>query len=254
MQRLKDKVAVITGGSGGIGAAAGRMFAAEGAKVLLVDLKKDVLQQMVDHIGSDAVDFTVADVRRPEQVQQYVDMAVKRFSGIDIFVNNAGITGNVEPITAMPIEEFDKVIAVNVRGAWLGMKFVIPQMQKRGGGSIIITSSVAGMRGAIGMSAYIASKHAVIGIMRSAAVECGRMGIRVNSVNPGPIETPMVESLESSYYPGDPQRGKKMITSGTVLKRYGTPEEVAHLMLFLASDESKYCTGGVYMVDGGLTA
>jgi NAD(P)-dependent dehydrogenase (short-subunit alcohol dehydrogenase family) len=120
------------------------------------------------------------------------------------------------------------------------------------GGSIIITSSVAGLRGGIGMSAYVASKHAVIGIMRSAGIECGPMGIRVNTVNPGPIETPMVRSLESSYYPRDPERGKKVITSGTALKRYGTPEEVAALMLFLAGDESRYCTGGVYMVDGGL--
>jgi len=113
---------------------------------------------------------------------------------------------------------------------------------------------ITGGSGGIGMSAYVASKHAVIGIMRSAAIECGRMNIRVNTVNPGPIETPMVRSLESSYYPQDPERGKKVITSGTALKRYGTPEEVAQLMLFLAGDESRYCTGGVYMVDGGLTA
>ena len=254
MERLKDKAAVITGGSGGIGVAAAKIFANEGARILLVDLDEKILRQAVDEIGSDAVDYAAADVTCSKQVQQYVDKAVDRFGGIDIFVNNAAITGDVMPITEMPIEEFDKVMAVNVRGVWLGMKFVIPQMQERGGGSIIITSSVAGVRGGIGMSAYIASKHAVIGIMRSTAIECGRMGIRVNTVNPGPIETPMVESLESSYYPGDPQRGKKMITSGTALKRYGTPEEVAQLMLFLASDESKYCTGGVYMVDGGLTA
>lgn len=122
------------------------------------------------------------------------------------------------------------------------------------GGSIIITSSVAGLRGGIGMSAYVASKHAVIGIMRSTAIECGQMDIRVNTVNPGPIDTGMVRSLESSYYPQDPEKAKKLITSGTALKRYGKPKEVAQLMLFLAGDESRYCTGGVYMVDGGLTA
>lgn len=253
MTRLKDKVAVITGGSGGIGLAAGRIFTLEGAKVLLVDLDEEILRQAVEGIGSDAVDYTVADVTRPEQVQQYIDTAVDRFGGIDIFVANAGITGEVMPISELPVDNFDKVMAVNVRGVWLGIKFVIPQMQERGG-SIIITSSVAGLRGGIGMSAYVASKHAVIGIMRSAAIECGPMGIRVNTINPGPIETPMVRSLERSYYPRDPERGKKVITSGTALKRYGTPEEVATLMLFLGSDESRYCTGGVYMVDGGLTA
>jgi len=254
MTRLKDKVAVITGGSGGIGLAAGRIFAAEGAKVMLVDLDERILQQTVADIGSDAVDYAVADVTHPEQVQHYVDIAVDRFGGIDIFVNNAGIAGDVMPITDLPVDSFDKVMAVNVRGAWLGMKFVIPQMQARGGGSIIITSSVASLRGGLGMSAYVASKHAVIGIMRCAAIECGRMGIRVNTVNPGPIETVMVRSLESSFSPQDPARGKKRITAGTALKRYGTPEEVARLMLFLAGDESQYCTGGIYMVDGGLTA
>ena len=253
MTRLKNKVAVITGGSGAIGLAAGMIFTLEGAKVLLVDLDEEILRQAVEGIGSDAVDYTVADVTRPEQVQQYIDTAIDRFGGIDIFVANAGITGEVMPISELPVDNFDKVMAVNVRGVWLGIKFVIPQMQERGG-SIIITSSVAGLRGGIGMSAYFASKHAVIGIMRSAAIECGPMGIRVNTVNPGPIETPMVRSLESSYYLRDPERGKKVITSGTALKRYGTPEEVAALMLFLAGDESRYCTGGVYMVDGGLMA
>ena len=254
MTRLKNKVAVITGGSGGIGLAAGKIFALEGAKVLLVDLDDEILRQAVKGIGSDAVDYTVADVTRPKQVQRYINTAVDRFGGIDIFVANAGITGDVMPITELPVDNFDKVMAVNVRGVWLGMKYVIPQMQERGGGSIIITSSVAGLRGGIRMSAYVASKHAVIGIMRSAAIECGPMGIRVNTVNPGPIETPMVRSLESSYYTKDPEKSKKVITSVTALKRYGTPEEVAALMLFLAGDESRYCTGGVYMVDGGLTA
>lgn len=254
MTRLKNKVAVITGGSGGIGLAAGKIFALKGAKVLLVDLDEEILRQTVKGIGSDAVDYTVADVTRPELVQRYIDTAVDRFGGIDIFVANAGITGDVLPITELPVDNFDKVMAVNVRGVWLGIKYVIPQIQKRGGGSIIITSSVAGLRGGIGMSAYVASKHAVIGIMRSAAIECGPMGIRVNTINPGPIETPMVRFLESSYYPQDPEKGKKVITSGTALKRYGTPEEVAALMLFLAGDESRYCTGGVYMVDGGLMA
>ena len=254
MNRLRDKTAVITGGGCGIGLAAGRLFAQEGAKVLLVDLDENILRQAVEYAGRDVADYFVADVTQPEQVQQYVATAVNRFGGIDIFVNNAGIAGDVLPIVDLPVENFDKVMAVNVRGVWLGMKYVIPQIQKRGGGSIIITSSVAGLRGGIGMSAYIASKHAVIGIMRAAAIECGRMDIRVNTVNPGPIETAMVHSLENRHFPQEPEKGKKVFTSKMALKRYGTPEEVAQLMLFLASDESRFCTGGIYMVDGGLTA
>ena len=253
MRRLEDKVAVITGGGGGIGRAAARLFTREGAKVLLVDLDENILRKTVANLGSDTADYVVADVTQPEQVQRYVAAAVDRFGGIDIFANNAGIPGDVAPITELPVENFDKVMAVNVRGVWLGMKYVVPQIQKRGGGSIIITSSVAGLKGGVGLSHYIASKHAVIGIMRSTAIECGPMNIRVNTVNPGPTDTALIHSLEKGYFPKNPEKGEKGFTAGNILKRYGTPEEIAQMMLFLAGDESRFCTGGVYMVDGGLT-
>lgn len=252
--RLAGKVAVITGGCGEIGFAAGKLFAREGAKVLLVDLGEENLQQAVKNINNDSVSYTVGDVTQPNQVAAYAQCAVDRYGGIDVFLDNAGIIGDVKPITDLRIEDFDKVIAVNVRGVWLGLRYVIPKMRNRGGGSIIITSSVAGIKGGVGISAYVASKHAVIGIMRAAAIECGPMGIRVNTVNPGPIETSMVRLLEYSYDADDSQKAQRIIKSATALNRYGSPEEVARLMLFLASDESRYCTGGVYMVDGGLSA
>lgn len=254
MGRLDGKVAIITGGAGGIGIAAGQLFVGEGARVLLVDLGEKPLQQAVQRIGSEAVSYAVADVTQPEQVQRYVRTAVERYAGIDIFLNNAGIEGVVQPITDYPIDVFDQVMAVNVRGVWLGLKYVMPEMQKRGGGSIVVTSSVAGIRGTAGVSAYITSKHAVIGMMRTAALEGAPLGIRVNTVNPAPIETRMMRSLEEGFAPGSAEQAKQRIVATVPLQRYGSPQEVAQVMLFLASDESRYCTGGVYMVDGGISA
>jgi NAD(P)-dependent dehydrogenase (short-subunit alcohol dehydrogenase family) len=252
MARLANKVAIVTGGAVGIGLATGSLFAQEGARVLLVDLDEQALREAVASIGSDAVSYVVSDVSRPEQVQDYTRTAVERYGGIDVFINNAGIEGQVKPITDYSIEIFDKVIAVNVRGVWLGLKYVIPEMQKRGGGSIVITSSIAGVGGYATTSAYVASKHAVIGIMRSASAECAPMGIRVNTINPGFTETRMMRSIEEQATPGEPDKTKEALSQGIGLQRYATPEEIAKTMLFLSSDESSYCTGSVYMVDGGV--
>lgn len=153
-----------------------------------------------------------------------------------------------------PVDVFDKVLAVNIRGAWLGLRYVIPEMQKRKGGSIVITSSIGGLIGYPGLSAYVTSKHAAVGMMRSAALECAPLGIRVNTVNPAPIETRMMRSLEQQAAPDAPDQARQAFADLVPAGRYGTPEEVAQLMLFLASDESRYCTGGVYTVDGGFTA
>lgn len=253
MTKLAGKVAVITGGAGGIGQAAGALFAAEGAQVLLVDLEENQLQQVVGAIGSERISYTVADVTQPDQVEQYVRTAVERYGGIDLFLNNAGIEGEVKPIPEYSIETFDKLMAVNVRGAWLGLKYVIPAMQKRGGGSIVITSSIAGVGGGPGMSPYVMSKHAVVGMMRSAANECAKLNIRVNTINPGMTETRMMRSVEQQNRPNAPEEHKRNLTSRIPLQRYADPKEIAQVMLFLVSDESSYCTGGVYMVDGGVT-
>ena len=254
MGRLDNKVAIITGGAGGIGLQAGNLFAQEGAKVLLVDLHEDALKEAVRTIGSDAVRYCAADVTQPDQTQQYIQAAVEQFGGVDILLANAGVEGEVKPITDYEIDTFDQVMAVNVRGVWLGLKYAAPEIAKRGGGSIVITSSVAGVRGAAGMSAYIASKHAVIGLMRTAALEMAAKKIRVNTVNPAPVDTRMMRSLEKGFEPDDPGRAKEMVSAMVPLQRYADPVEVARIMLFLASDESSYCSGGVYMVDGGMTA
>ena len=254
MGRLDNKVAIITGGAGGIGLQAGRLFAQEGAKVLLVDLHENALKEAAQTIGSDAVRYCAADVTQPDQTQQYIQAAVEQFGGVDVLLANAGIEGEVQPITDYAIDTFDQVMAVNVRGVWLGLKYAAPEIAKRGGGSIVITSSVAGVRGAAGVSAYIASKHAVIGLMRTAALEMAELKIRVNTVNPAPVDTRMMRSLEKGFEPDDPGRAKEMVSAMVPLQRYADPVEVARIMLFLASDESSYCSGGVYMVDGGMTA
>ena len=260
MARLTGKIALITGGAGGIGQAAAKIFTAEGARVVLVDLDEAALQSAVQSIGEEMASYAVADVTQPEQVQSYVNAAVERWGGIDIFLANAGIEGVLSSIADYPIDIFDRVMAVNVRGVWLGLKYVMPVMRDRGGGSIVITSSTAGIGGSASMSAYVASKHAVIGLMRSAALEGAGLGIRVNTVNPAPIETRMMRSLEEMRVAAADdsavtvEQTKQVSEARIPLQRYGNPEEVAKLMLFLASDESSFCTGGVYMVDGGRSA
>lgn len=252
--RLKEKVAIITGGAGGIGRAAGRLFVAEGAQVLLVDIDEDALRDAVAEIGSNQVSYCVTDVTDLEANQAMVALAEERYGGVDVMLANAGIEGQVKPITEYDVEVFDRVMAVNVRGVWLGLKSVIPAMQKRGGGSIVITSSVAGVTGTPGLSPYNTSKHAVIGMMRSAAQECAAMGIRVNTVNPSPVETRMMRSLEEGMAPGAGEEVHAMLEARIPLQRYGEPDDIAKLMLFLASDDSSFVTGSVYMADGGMTS
>ena len=259
MSRLEGKVAVITGATGGIGSAAARLFAEEGARVALVDLDEAALREVARSIGEDKASYTVADVTQPDQTRNYINAAVERWGGIDILLANAGIEGVLSLITDYPIDVFDRVMAVNVRAVWLGIKYAVPVMQERGGGSIVITSSTAGIGGAPEMSAYNTSKHAVIGLMRTAALEFAP-DIRVNTVNPAPIETRMMRSIEDMRVAAmDDSKVtvdviKQSAADRIPLQRYGEPEEVARLMLFLASDDSSFCTGGVYMVDGGRSA
>jgi len=254
MGKLDGRVAIITGGSGGIGRAAAKRFVDEGANVLLVDLVERALSDAIAALGEKHASWVCADVASDEDTQRYVNTAVERYGRIDILLANAGIEGNFKPIPEYSIEVFDRVIAVNVRGVWLGLKYVIPVMAKGGGGSIVITSSTAGIRGRPSGSAYVTSKHAVIGMMRTAALECAPLNIRVNTVNPAPIETRMMRSIEEQLAPGHPGQAKEQVKSRLPLGRYGQPEEVADVMLFLVSDQSRYCTGGVYMVDGGVSA
>ncbi len=254
MGRLDDKVTIITGGAGGIGKAAARRFIDEGSRVLLVDLDEATLAATVEELGSNQVSWCAADVTREDDTARYIEAAVERYGGVDILLANAGIEGQVAGIMDYDVDVFDKVMAVNVRGVWLGLKSVFPAMIARGGGSIVVTSSVAGVSGAGSMSAYNASKHAVIGLMRSASKEGAGHNIRVNTVNPSPVETRMMRSLEKGMGNQDPEAVHDRIAENIPMKRYAEPHEIASVMLFLASDEASFVTGGVYMADGGSTS
>ncbi|MGB0317474.1 MAG: SDR family NAD(P)-dependent oxidoreductase [Pseudomonadales bacterium] len=253
MGKLNDKVAIITGGSGGIGEAAAKRYLAEGAKVVLVDLDGEALASVAQRLG-DGVAVYAGDITTPEANAAMVALAIERFGGVDILLANAGIEGTVAPLTTQSVEVFDRVMAVNVRGVWLGLQAVFPAMAKRGGGSVIITSSVAGIGGTAGLSPYVTSKHAVIGMMRCAALEGAADRIRVNTVNPSPVETRMMRSLEDGMMPGDGQTAHATIAAGIPLGEYAQPADIANMMCFLASDEARFMTGGVYMVDGGISA
>ena len=254
MGKLAGKVALITGAASGIGAAAAQLFAEEGARVFLVDIDSDALESTAKEIGTEIADHMTANVADENQTEQYVSAVVKRFGRIDVGLLNAGIEGKVSPIVDCPTDLFDKVIAVNLRGVWLGLKHVMPAMAKQDGGSIVITSSIAGVRGRPGIAPYVASKHAVIGLMRCAALEGAEQGIRVNTINPSPVETRMMRSLEQGFSPDDPDKFRREYAATAPLGRYAEPREVAKLMLFLASDDASYINGSVHMIDSGRNA
>ncbi|WP_176085006.1 SDR family oxidoreductase [Martelella sp. HB161492] len=252
MKELSNKVAIITGGSGGIGLATAKRFVEEGAQVLLVDLEKAALEQAVADIGPQA-SFLVADVTDPAQSEAYVAAAVEVYGRLDILVANAGIEGVVQPLTDYPIAMFDKVLAVNVRGIFLGLKYAFPELKKTKG-NVVIMSSVAGLGGTPDVSAYVTSKHALVGLMRTAALEGARDGIRVNSIHPSPVETRMMRSLEEGFAPGAGGEAKKGFATAIPLQRYAEPDEIADAVVYLASDKARFVTGVRLPVDGGMTA
>lgn len=251
---LEDKVVVITGAAGAIGTATAKLMAERGATIFGVDIAGADWSRLKAALPEGAkLVTTEADVTDEASVKAYVDKAKAELGRIDIFFNNAGIEGPVQPIESYPLDGFLKVLSVNVAGVFLGLKYVLPVMYAQGAGSVINTSSVAGLIGSPGMAGYNTSKHAVIGITRVAAVEAAPKGVRVNCVNPGPIESRMMQSINSGQ--AADAKAAHDATSGAVpAKRYGTPEEVAGLVAFLASDEAGYCNGGFYTVDGALSA
>ena len=252
MKKLENIVAIITGGSGSIGKITAKLFLDEGAKVMLVDLTEDTLKKAVQELNSEHVKYCVADVSKAVDVENYINETVKLFGKIDVFFNNAGIEGVVKPITDYPEDVFDKVIAVNVKGIWLGNKYALPKMKD--GGSIILTSSVAGILGFAGLSAYVTSKHAVVGIMRTTAIEAASRKIRVNSVHPAPVNNRMMRSIEEGASAGHGEDVKKQFEALIPLGRYAEPIEIAKLVLFLASDDSQFITGTTQVIDGGMAA
>ena len=254
-KRLEGKTAIITGATGGIGEATAKRFLDEGASVMLVGRSADKLKETRGRLNEfeNIADF-VADAADEAATKAAVEATVETFGGVDILVANAGTEGNFAPIESLQLDEFESVLRTNVIGVWLSMKYCVEPMKKRGKGSIIAISSVAGMIGSPTMAPYIASKHAVFGLVKTAALELAEANVRVNAIGPGPIDNRMIRSLESQFSPDDIAAGREFILSLVPMKRYGTNEEVANLALFLGSDESSYCTGGIHMIDGGFIA
>ncbi|MEU4417102.1 MULTISPECIES: glucose 1-dehydrogenase [Nocardia] len=238
MGRLAGKVAVISGGARGMGAAHARRFVAEGASVVIGDVLDDEGATVAKELG-DAVVYRHLDVREPEQWAGAVAAAVEEFGGLHVLVNNAGIVnGNL--LVDFALDEWQRIIDINLTGTFLGMQAAVPAMKAAGGGSIVNISSVEGMRGSPGLHGYTATKFAVRGLTKSAALELAPQGIRVNSVHPGLISTPMTEGIPADFLQ-------------IPLARAAEPDEVSALVAYLASDESSYSTGAEFVVDGGLT-
>lgn len=246
--RLAGKVALITGAARGQGESEARLFAAEGARVALGDLLDDEGKAVAESLGEAAL-YRHLDVTQEESWAEFVAAAAERFGRIDVLVNNAGIAP-VTPIRDLALDDYLRVVQVNQVGPLLGIREVVPHMERAGGGSILNVSSVAGLTGIPGMVAYVSTKWALRGMTKTAALELGSAGIRVNSIHPGGIDTPMVHAASQLLV----DRDALNIYSHIPIPRIGQPEEVARLALFLASDESSYCTGSEFTVDGGHTA
>ena len=252
MEKLKNKVAIITGGAGGIGKATAQLFLAQGAKVMLVGRTEKTLKKVVAELDNVNIAYCIADVSKSDDTKNYVSQTLLKFGKIDLFFNNAGIEGKSNSIANYPEDIFDQVIAINLKGVWLGCQYVIPKMSV--GGSVIITSSVAGLKGFKGLGAYVASKHAVVGIMRTAALENASRNIRVNTIHPGPVNTRMMRDIEKDISPDDPKEAQRGFEASIPFGRYAEASESAQLGLFLASDESNYITGTMQVIDGGMNA
>ncbi len=250
------KVALVTGGGNGIGRAACVGFAARGARVVVVDrdgTAAEATAGIIRQNGGEAM-AVAADVSKSDDVKAYVKATVDSYGRIDCFFNNAGIEGRVAPTAEYDEAVFDAVLGVNVRGVFLGMRHVLPEMIRQGGGAVVNTASVAGLVGTPGMPAYVASKHAVLGLTKTAAGEVARQGIRVNAVCPGPVDTRMIHSLEAQLSPDDPKAIEARYQASLPTGRYTTVEEIANMVLFLCSDLASNTTGGQFVVDGGRTA
>lgn len=254
--RFEGKVAAVTGAAGGFGRAAAQRFAEDGADLVLIDLENAAIEETVaavERAGRQA-HVVRADVTKVHEVRGYVESTRERFGRLDYFFNNAGILGPVAGMFDYLEEQFDRVLDVNVKGVWLGMREVAPLMAEKGGGAIVNTASIAGLQGTPTLFAYGASKHAVVGMTRSAAMTLVEQGIRVNAICPGVIDTPMATELERGANPDAPEAAREAMQAGNLMGRYGTAAEIAALVTYLCSDDASFINGGIYPIDGGGTA
>lgn len=249
--RLSGKAALITGGAGSIGLASARALAAEGASVMLVDLEEPALERAAAGLESDAVAWHAADVTRSEEVEAAVQAAVERFGRLDVAFANAGVAGLIAPVTEYPVEEFERVMAVNVLGSFLVAKHALAVLQD--GGSLIINSSVVGLTSDRGIAAYATSKHAVVGLMRTAAKEMAPRGIRVNTIHPGPTDNDFQHAIEVEAIGASREESARVFEQMIPLGRHATPDEIGRVVLFLASEDSAFMTGTTVAVDGGMS-
>ncbi len=250
-QRLANKVAVITGGAGSIGLASARALVAEGASVMLVDLDSAALTGAAESIGTRSVASQVADVTDEAQVHAAVEQTLNRFGGLDIAFANAGVYGMHAPITELPLEVFQRVLSVNVVGTMLLAKHALAVM--RPGGSLIINSSVVGVTSFPGIAAYATSKHALVGLARTAAREMAPKGIRVNSLHPGPVDNDFQHRIEMEETGASLERSSEIFDGFIPVGRHADADEIAAAVVFLSCDECRFMTGAQLVVDGGLS-
>ncbi|PWA12158.1 oxidoreductase [Pueribacillus theae] len=248
---FNGEIVLITGAAGGIGKETARLFHEQGAKLVLVDLDKNALEKIAFELNLKDYLLFPADVRNEVDVKSFVQASVSKYGKIDVFFNNAGIVGRYGQVTEISTDDFEKVMSVNVKGVFYGLKHVLDVMIKQKSGSIVNTSSIAGLKGSPGLAPYSASKHAVIGLTKTAALEVGEDGIRVNAICPAPVNTQMMRSLDAIKYPNNPLRAKEEYEKRIPIKRYSEPNEIAELVLFLSSEKASYITGGCYQIDGG---
>jgi NAD(P)-dependent dehydrogenase (short-subunit alcohol dehydrogenase family) len=251
MGRLDNKTALISGAAGSIGAATARLFVAEGARVVITDVDEQGLERVQQELGSESVVSGVADATDSAQVKQVVDLAVQTFGGLDVAFANAGIFGDVASIVDYPEDVFDRVLAVNVRGPFLLSKHALAVM--RPNGSLILNASVVGLTSDPGICAYATSKHALVGLMRTAAKEAAERGIRVNSLHPGPVDNAFQHRIETTATGQPEDKAAAIFEKMIPLARHAQPDEVAFAALFLASDESRFMTGATIPLDGGMS-
>jgi NAD(P)-dependent dehydrogenase (short-subunit alcohol dehydrogenase family) len=256
MTRFHGQAIIVTGGAGAIGFATAEVLAREGAVLLLVDIAGDRLASRTEELRSTGarVEAVEADCSTEEGVRRYVDAALQHFGRIDGFFNNAGTEGKLAPTQDYAVAEFDRIIAINLRSMFLGLRHVLPVMLEQGKGAVVNTGSIASERGLAGACAYNASKHGVLGLTRTAASEVGAKGVRINCVLPGVIETPLLNAMLEQMFDGDIDAGLAVLGKTATMDRCGKPAEIGEVVAFLLSDAASFVNGAAWSIDGGALA